>query len=60
MEFILCAGRTDGRQNQRAGRAKKLAIQRLASKPLNSKFKIIHTKTLAFFVYDFLPADLQV
>jgi hypothetical protein len=50
MEFMLCAGRTDAARTSAQAAQKELAIQRLASEPLNSKFKIIHTKTLAFFV----------
>jgi hypothetical protein len=50
MVFMLCAGRTDAARTSAHAAQKELAIQRLASEPLNSKFKIIPTKTLAFFV----------
>jgi hypothetical protein len=48
MEFMLCAGGTDATRTSAQAAQKELAIQKLASEPLNSKFKIIHTKTLAF------------
>jgi hypothetical protein len=59
MEFMLCAGRTDAARTSAQAAQKELAIQRLASELLNSKFKIIHKKRQRFLCMIFCLRDYK-